>query len=286
MKKFLFILVTIPFTIYAQEETTPKRKIYLGLSNGLWFNTNYDLSNNDWKKMLPDWTYFDSVDNSYGDMNYRSFGANQSNVLSIDFIHPKLSGENFEVSTSIHIGHGQNVSAYESKFKENRTPIDTLISQQTGQAYYVNQLELVNEHRSYNAQFLLIGFGEHFATNPKRRFQFRTGIEAMASLSYKSEVTATYSRDYSYEGFQDYNNPSVQLPENFRVTENTSTNMLTGMVMRVPLDINLCLSQKENFFNRVRVGLEFNPGLAMIFREGSVRSNFTAQLATNLKIRF
>ena len=63
MKKFLFILVTIPFAIYAQEETTPKRKIYLGLSNGLWFNTNYDLSNNEWKKMLPDWTYFDSVDN-------------------------------------------------------------------------------------------------------------------------------------------------------------------------------------------------------------------------------
>lgn len=286
MKKFLLILALVPFVSVAQEVEKNKRKVYISANNGLWFNTNYDLSNSQWKKMVPDWTYFDSIDVTTGTAMNRSFGANQSNVVSIDFVHPKLSGEHFEVSTSILLGHGQQVSAYESRSRETRTPLDTLVSQQTGQSYEVNQLEYVSENRNYNAKFILIGIGEHFATNPKRRFQFRTGIEAFASLSYQSEVSVSFSKEYSYEGFQNYYNPSAPLPENKFVSQQSTANMLTGMVVRVPLDINWCLSQKENFFNRVRIGMEFNPGLGMIFRDGTVRSNFTAQFASNLKIRF
>ncbi|MGV3611549.1 MAG: hypothetical protein ACO1N0_11405 [Fluviicola sp.] len=293
----LSLLITgIGFSQQRDSIKTKNTRFIVKMTHGMTNSVDFDFTNSEWDRMTPGFDIPDSLKPSYSGPNFnddiRTFSNGSYYMFSFSFINGarKREGRKFLATTNIHLGYGPEVAATKYWYHENKQIIDTLTSSQTGQEYYLTGNRNQTIAKTYRSQTIVIGVGQHIATNPARLFQFETGLDLLFLASVSNKVRASYVDTYSIEGLPEDNNnvypnyPYQTVDEN-RV-ESFNGNLTTGLIMRIPLEISLKLSKKSPVASRMRIGAELNPGLATVFTNGLFSSNFNISGGMNFRFAF
>ena len=282
---------------FSQQKDSLKTKtprFVVKMTHGMTNRNQFDFTNSEWEKMTPGFSIPDSLkanpSNHYG-QNIHSFTNDSYYMFSFGLINGKnhQAGKKYRTTTTFHLGYGPQMVSSKFWNHEVKHVIDTLISSQTGDAYYVTGVRRQDASKEYKSQSIVFGVGQHFATNPERIFQFETGVDLLCAISVMSEVRASFSDWYTFEGLPESNNyPSYQQPSNITPSDfrKYAGKTVAGLIMRVPLEMSFKLSRKNPVISRMRIGAELNPGLAMQFTKGQTSNNFSMSGGMNFRFAF
>lgn len=289
--KYLFVLLS--GVGFAQQRDSVKQKdpgFIIKFTHGMNNRSEFDFTTAQWEKMTPGFQIPDSLKpispkDYHG--NIHSFTNDSYYMLSFSLINNrhKQADKKYRTTTTFHLGYGPHLSSTKRWASEERQIIDTLHSSQTGMDYYVTGVRRKDVVKMYRAQSILVGVGQHFATNPNRIFQFETGVDFLCYMSIVSQVDVSYSDFYTVENAPDqylYQQPVTDNP----IRESYSSKFLAGMLVRVPLDFSFKLSKKSPIASRMRIGMELNPGMATQFTESLITTNFNLSGGMNFRFAF
>jgi hypothetical protein len=178
---------------------------------------------------------------------------NKNNFLRAPIIRLGLNQESFRITGT-------------SFYNEVRTPYDTLISTQTGNATYVDSVSSTSIGMEYFSNKLALDAAIIFQTTDNYRFSFHSGIGFNAGLTYNNRTeinqnnstsTISYGNNsngssyYSsnYDGYGDYQRESITNKNGFFFSA------------YVPLGIDLRLGKNREFWKHVNLFLESRPSI-------------------------
>ena len=292
----LSVLISgIGFSQQRDSLKTKTPRFIVKMTHGMTNSNQFDFTNSEWDRMTPGFQIPDSLKAiRVGDFNdnIHSFTNDSYYMFSFSFINgkDKQAGRKFQATTTIHLGYGPELRASKYWYHENKQIIDTLTSNQNGQEYYVTGNRNQTIGKTYHSRTVAFGVGQHIATNPSRIFQFETGLDLLCLVSVASKVRASYMDTYAVEGLPDNNNlgnyPYTISDPNSNRVETFSGNITAGLIMRIPLEMSFKLSKKNPVLNRMRIGGELNPGLAMQFTKGKTSNDFSMSGGMNFRFAF
>lgn len=291
----LSVLITgIGFSQQTDSSNTKNPRFIVKMTHGMANSVDFDFTRSQWDKMTPGFDIPDSLTTGFNGFdindNIQTTSGNQYYLFSFSLINgaAKQPGRKFLATTTFHLGYGPELRAEKRWYHENRQIIDTLTSNQSGQEYYVYGNRNQTIAKRYTSRSIVFGIGEHIATNPNRLFQFETGFDLLCMMSIVSETRASYLDTYLVEGLPDesqgYNYPQPVLNE--ARAETFSNKFISGVIMRVPLEMSFKLSRKSPVASRMRIGAELNPGLATVFTGGLITTNFNMTGGMNFRFAF
>ena len=295
MKAFIpCLFLLIPGISFSQKQDSIKSKVisYVFKASIGAVNANkIAFSDKGWNQLTPGFQVPDSFRLNPNGTDYLSTKANDDYTLfSFSFVNnkEKWAGKNFRLSTTIHFGYGPEAQVSKYWIHEERAIIDTLTSGQTGNPYYVVGNKRQEIQKYYQVKSTMIGVGERFALRPDRIFQFETGLDVYFLFAKPSAVKSHTRESYIIEGvypevYQAPTPPPVLNPEQ---TTGYTAKMAKGLLVSVPIDISFALSKKNQFFKRVRLGLEMNHGIAFQFTPGKTSYNYSRSWALSLRYEF
>lgn len=294
--QYLFVLLS-GFSFAQQKDSTGQKtpSFIIKMTHGMISENRFDFTKSEWERLTPGFQFGDSMladpstyPPSDGEGTYSSSSSTYF-MLSFALINnpEKQAGKRYRTTTTFHLGYGPSLRAERNWVNENRKVIDTLTSSQTGNQYYVTENRRRDLSKTYNAESIIFGVGQHFSTNPDRVFQFETGIDLLCYVSILSEINVSYIDAYYIEGLPDngwdpgYQEPIMQQEESRGYKGKT----VAGFIMRMPLDFSFKLSKKSPIASRMRLGMELNPGLAMQSNQGLITSNFNISGGMNFRFQ-
>jgi hypothetical protein len=142
-------------------------------------------------------------------------------------------------------------------FKESRRTIDTLISQNTGQAYPLDSIYRDHYNLRYNTQQIKLDLSLIFRTDPQIRWGFYTG--------FGGTIGTTINTKTSIERFQrnststhDRESPYIFAPNSESQLDNESFINKNHMVYSayIPLGIDFRMSKKNEFWKKIHLFYE------------------------------
>jgi hypothetical protein len=282
---------------FSQQKDSVKTKtpaFIIKLTHGFTNSSNFNFTNSEWKRMTPGFDVPDSLKSNTNVYQYNylhSFSTVSSSpyyMFSFALINNKEKqvGKKYRTTTTFNLGYGPELRAQKVWNNENSQVIDTLISTQTGNSYYVNGTRTQTISKNYRSKSIAFGVGQHISTNPNRLFMFETGLDVLCLLSIVSEIKAIYTDDYTINGIPSdsgYGYPSPITSTSH--IEEFGGQLIAGMIVRIPLDMSLALSKKNPVMKRMRIGGELNPGLGMQFTKGRTTNNFSISGGMNFRFQ-
>ncbi len=150
--------------------------------------------------------------------------------------------------------------------------IDTLVSQQTGEEYYIDSTRVRTLDYEHIAQMFNLHFDYLVYLNPRNKLTFYTGVGAQLGISLSNTVTATY---YEYDAFDNYDldyykdkkdyDHKYDKDEDNNYFRNTKTlSPTTNISAHALVGFNYRLSKRSRFlrhvhlFNELQLGLQLN----------------------------
>lgn len=126
--------------------------------------------------------------------------------------------------------------------------------------------------KSYRSAAVFFGVGQRISTNPERSFKLETGLDLLFFTSLQGKVSASFQDTYSVQNtVSEYVYTSPVLNE--KTSQTYKGQLISGMIIRVPLDFSLRLSKKRNVAKNMRIGWELNPGISTVFNKNTVLSD-------------
>jgi hypothetical protein len=147
-------------------------------------------------------------------------------------------------------------------FKEERKPYDTLISTQTGDAYYVDSVDAKNLNMSYTADQLRLDGSLIFRTDPAARWSLHAGIGLSAGMSMNAQTEILYMhKKYTEMQFVEFSNgDGFYDTDNFE-SENFRNKPSFGFSAYVPMGIDFRMGNKREFWKHTHLFYEMGPGV-------------------------
>lgn len=178
---------------------------------------------------------------------------NKNNFLRAPIIRLGLNQETFRITGT-------------SFYNEIRTPYDTLISTQTGNATYVDSVSSTYIGMEYFSNKLALDAAIIFQTTDTYRFSFHAGLGFNAGLSYNNRTeinqnnsTSTISYDNSTGGSNYYSSYYSGSGDYKRESINNKSGFFYSAY--VPLGIDLRLGKNREFWKHVNLFLESRPSI-------------------------
>lgn len=295
--QYLFVLLS-GFSFAQQKDTTKQKTpaFIVKMTHGMIGESRFDFTKSEWDRLTQGFQFGDSLlgnPNTYPPSDGEgTYSSSSSAYLMFSFAlinNPeKQAGKRYRTTTTFHLGYGPTLRAERHWVNEDRKVIDTLISSQTGNQYFVTQNRRQDLTKTYQAQSILFGIGQHFSTNPNRIFQFETGVDLLCYVSILSNVNVTYIDANYIEGIPTGDpNTGYPGPNSYKEERgNFGGKTLAGLIMRMPLDFSFRLSKKNSVAGRMRLGMELNPGLATQFSSGLITTNFNMSGGMNFRFQF
>jgi hypothetical protein len=143
-------------------------------------------------------------------------------------------------------------------FKYESYVVDTLISSQTGQMYYVDSTISNYYNGNYSNDQLRLDAAYIFEANAGKRWAFHAGLGLSIGMSYRS-TTRLRTEEYiqPYSGFE-----SIANSENIE-SETYGNFMVMGGSAYIPLGLNFKLGNKREFWKPFVIYNEFRPTIQL-----------------------
>ena len=215
---------------------------------------------------------------SGGLMRDNSFLSNSSNFQSIQLGLSFAKCPKGTLRIGISNVHSELLNT--SGFKYEGYVVDTLISSQTGQMYYVDSTISNYYNGNYSNDQLRLDAAYIFEVNAGKRWAFHAGLGLSIGMSYRSTTTLRaeeYIQPYSgYEGTSNTQNIESESYGNF---------MVMGGSAYIPLGINFKLGNKREFWKPFVIYNEFRPTIQL----NSIPNNtvkFNVGFGSSLGLRY
>ena len=193
---------------------------------------------------------------SGGLMRDNSFLSNSSNFQSIQMGLSFAKCPKGTLRIGISNVHSELLNT--SGFNYEGYVVDTLISSQTGQMYYVDSTISNYYNGNYSNDQLRLDAAYIFEVNAGKRWAFHAGLGLSIGMSYRSTTTLRaeeYIQPYSgYEGTSNTQNIESESYGNF---------MVMGGSAYIPLGINFKLGNKREFWKPFVIYNEFRPTIQL-----------------------
>jgi hypothetical protein len=135
--------------------------------------------------------------------------------------------------------------------------VDTLISSQTGQMYYVDSTISNYYNGNYSNDQLRLDAAYIFEANAGKRWAFHAGLGISIGMSYRS--TTTLRAEEYIQPYSGYEGTSTQNIE----SESYGNFMVMGGSAYIPLGINFKLGNKREFWKPFVIYNEFRPTIQL-----------------------
>ncbi len=178
-----------------------------------------------------------------------------------------------------------NWNNFYQDINEYRT--DTLISQQTGQAYYIDSTRRRNLYYEQSASVLNLHADYLVYLNPGNKLSIYTGAGARFGVSLNNSVRSTY---YEFStitnpmnGFETSSNNTNN--DNPFISESKKLSVTTNLQAHAILGANYQLSKRNKFLRRISLFHEFNFGAQLnAMQEIETSLGFNVGFQTGAKI--
>ena len=288
---FLLMALTSPLAGQVSDSSSVKKisvcevNLYFGSFNNL--NTFSTLD--DFMKLAPNSKLLKNDFSQYE--QYQSFGYNSSSMLSVNMgIHfGNKQGTTYRPNPLLRVGFTYFNSSVLSTYLSNTQTVraDTLLSNQTGQAVYVDS----TINRSYNMQYssdqLRLDVSLNFRTDPAARWSFYSGIGLAAGVSLRATTSIYYSTYASLQSNSNYYYPYVDSYNDSFTSEVLQNEMNFGFNAYVPLGLDFRMGKKRPFWKRTHLFYEVRPGVNFTsIPELSTMANVSVQHGLGIRINW
>ena len=196
----VFVLLTASTLLQAQQSDQPKIKC-AGVRNfyfHIGLNTIHEMNGNlaDFRSLAPKSDLLNTDLTGFGTYGGRSISSNSvfSVAMGLKFAnkdHSAFRGNpELRLGLSYYTGGGFSGNL----FNETRQAYDTLISAQTGTAYYVDSVDAKNYNMDYTFDQLRLDASLIFRTDPTARWSLFAGVGMSAGMSIHAQTEVSYSR--------------------------------------------------------------------------------------------
>jgi hypothetical protein len=279
--------------LFAQETVTGTSRFELGIYHNMSSELPINFSSAVWNNAVPN---FNQVETGYTAVNLSGYQWNYSNPYTYlrgtfgfgnatndAWVKPKLA---------FTFGGFNNIYLSDNFSQDKRFVYDTLTSSQTGNQYFMDSVYQINRHRNFEAKMISFGIGAHVEKAITKRFSAEFGFDAIYSFSMNSRVSAyefksaytTQSSNSMFSYYDNYNSYYGQ-GKNIAVTdaEKMSVSIFT---LQLPIEFNMVVSTKANFFNQVKLGVTYNPTFSFATLNEVKRNYFSAPVGVTMKYHF
>lgn len=153
--------------------------------------------------------------------------------------------------------------------KETETPLDTLISTQTGNEYPVSSIQNEAIYMDFITEQIRLESSLIFRTNPEARWSLYAGFGISVGAIVNSRTKIRYNtREWQEMIKEDGNKQRITNWTSDWTEENHGhDNIMMGATAFVPMGLNLRLGKEKEFWNLTSLFYEFRPGVNMTFAD-------------------
>jgi hypothetical protein len=142
-------------------------------------------------------------------------------------------------------------------YKNERFPIDTLVSTQTGQIYVVDSVSDESYFMEYISDQIRLDAALIFRTNPEARWSLYGGVGIAFGVSLNARTEIYYNNflfDDDYHGRENSRYGTYQ-------SERFNNEMNFGLMTYIPLGVDFRLGKNKEFWKRTHLYYEVSPGI-------------------------
>jgi hypothetical protein len=285
--------VLVVSQLFAQENTSGTSRFELGIYHNMSSELPINFSAAVWNNAVPN---FNQVESGYTALNQSGYQWNYSNPFTYlrgtfgfgnatndAWVKPKLA---------FTFGGFNNIYLSDNFSQEKRFVYDTLTSSQTENQYFMDSVYQINRHRNFEAKMISFGIGAHVEKAITNRFSAEFGFDAIYSFSMNSRVNAyefksAYTAQSSNSMFSYYDNYNSYYGQGKNIAVSDAEKMSVSIfTLQLPIEFNMVLSTKANFFNQVKLGVTYNPTFSFATLNEVKRNYFSAPVGVTLKYHF
>jgi hypothetical protein len=165
-----------------------------------YFGVNSSLA--DFRKLAPE---SDILNRDYGDFDELSGGFSSSGSTGFSVLlgfRLKDAQGNLNNNRILRVGfnYGYTSSLYTDLYKTNRTRVDTLVSNSTGDEFFVDSVSTENVNINYKSHVIALDASLVFKTDAESRWSLYGGIGMSVGISLNPFVEVNYSNFGEQEG--------------------------------------------------------------------------------------
>lgn len=293
MKKSLFLILLL--SGFAQLQAQLEDTKALSLSQVSIQFGNYGVSNNyggsleEFKSLSPNSRFldqnFDDYDQTFfknGMDFYSTFGIHST--FDWNSKNEKWAYLNPQFRFGITSGKANFINGSLSRSRSHR--IDTLVSNQDGEEYYIDSVCNENYLLSYDANFLVINASLIIGSNPKSTWRIYGGLGLSLGMNYNAKSKVEFYSSYSYEGLERFGGEtySDEWDESTNVEYHSNNGLGLSFMMSMPIGVNFRLSKEKEFWRYNSLFYEFQPGVSFFDVEG-IGGNFYSSVYNSIGVR-
>ncbi|WP_139230291.1 hypothetical protein [Lishizhenia tianjinensis] len=256
--KLLVLGLCLPF-LGAAQTTTPALRINEAfMSLGAQGSFEPGLSQATFEKLSENSTLLpDNIGSSY-----TYFGNNTFKLgVGLQFRDREKSGFRKHMELRVGLAYSNSLGYYSSSGNSTKHPYDTLVSQQTGQEYYIDSIYSEYTTVHHNFDMLSIDASLIFRTNSEARWSLYGGLGASFGSSLFSKTYLRSGSNGYTIGAQSGNSHSWSTNNSESETYTNGSN--TSLTAYVPIGVDFRIANNNAFFNKMHLYTEITPNFTM-----------------------
>jgi hypothetical protein len=151
--------------------------------------------------------------------------------------------------------------------------IDTLVSNSTGQEYYVDSVNSEDYTLNYDADFLVLDASLIIGSNRMNRWSFYGGLGLSAGMNFNATARVFNTKDQYIDSRGNYNSPRDQWNPEFKEEVFRKNGAGLSVMLSMPLGVNFRLSKARKTWEHFSLFLEARPSLTY-FNVSGIDDNF------------
>lgn len=293
MKKSLFLIILLSGVVQLKAQLEESKALSLsqvsiqfgnfGISN------NYGGSLDEFKSLSPNSRFLDQNFEDY-DQTFFKNGMDFYSTFSLmstfnwNRKNEKWAYLNPQFRFGITSGKANFINGSLSRSRSHR--IDTLVSNQDGEEYYIDSVRNENYLLSYDANFLVLNASLIIGSNPKSTWSIYGGVGLSVGMNYNAKSRVEFYSSYSYEGLERFGGEtySDEWDESTNVEYHSNNGLGLSFMMSMPLGVNFRLSKEKEFWRYTSLFYELQPGVSFFDVEG-IGGNFYSSVYNSIGLR-
>ena len=229
--------------------------------------------------------------------NLSGFSANTSSATYVDnyftaamgiqFLNKEKKAYKSNPLLRLGITYNSGTHLYNGYSRYSHGIVDTLISQQTGQMYFIDSTYIESYGMNLSSQQVRLDASLIFRTNPEARWSIYGGIGFNFGAAFSTSVDLSYN-SYQYTNNQlGYSYASNYASDSTRYEHFTNSTRILGGSVYLPLGIDFRIGKNRPFWKQTHLFYELKPSLNLVsIKRGSTLLNGVFQHGLGVRVTF
>lgn len=208
-------------------------------------------------------------------------------ALGIQFLNKEKQAYKSNPLLRLGISYNDGTHLYNGYSRYSHGIVDTLISQQTGQMYFIDSTHTESYGMTLSSQQLRLDASLIFRTNPEARWSIYGGIGFNFGAAFNTSVDISYN-SFRYTNNQlGYSYASNYSSDSSRHEHFTNSTRILGGSVYLPMGVDFRIGKNKPFWKQTHLFYELKPSLNLVaIQHGSTLLNGVFQHGLGVRVTF